>query len=73
MPAIDWVSVGQGLQASVRPIVTFIFAAAIVLGFLQGRLSGETFMGTAGVIMAFWFGQRAEQRTEQRAELRPEK
>lgn len=47
------------IQAMVRPVVTFIFAAAIVVGFLTGKLSGETFMGTAGVIMAFWFGQRS--------------
>lgn len=60
-----WELVGPVLQAAVRPVVTFLFAAAIVAGFLQGRLSGETFMGTAGVIMAFWFGQREQAKTEQ--------
>ena len=63
--------IGVALQSCVRPIVTFIFAAAIVVGFLQGRLSGETFMGTAGVIMAFWFGQRAEVRAKEGEQREP--
>jgi hypothetical protein len=45
-----------------RPAVTLMFAAAIIVGFFIGRISGETFIGIAGPVIAFWFAQRQADR-----------
>ena len=50
------------LNQITRPAVTLMFAAAIVVGFFMGRITGETFIGIAGPVVAFWFAQRQADR-----------
>lgn len=52
----------ETLQAVVRPIVTLLFAGAIVAGFFVGKISGEVFIGTAGSTVAYWYIQRERDR-----------
>jgi hypothetical protein len=51
------------LQAIVRPIVTLLFAGAIVAGFFVGKISGEVFIGTSGSTVAYWFIQREKEQS----------
>lgn len=53
----------ERLQSAVRPIVTLLFAGAIVAGFFVGKISGEVFIGTAGSTVAYWFIQRERDKT----------
>lgn len=46
------------LQAAVRPVVTLLFATAIVVGFLVGKVGADVFAGMAGMVLSFWFAQR---------------
>lgn len=48
----------KALRTSVRPIVTFAFALALVAGFLVGRVPENVFTTIAGSVITFWFGQR---------------
>ncbi len=50
------------LNQITRPAVTLMFAAAIIVGFFMGRINGETFIGIAGPVVAFWFAQRQADR-----------
>ena len=50
------------LNQITRPLVTLMFAAAIIAGFFLGRINGETFIGIAGPVVAFWFAQRQADR-----------
>jgi hypothetical protein len=55
----DWLG---RLHQATRPIITLLFAAAVIAGFFLGRINGETFIGIAGPVVAFWFAQRAHDR-----------
>ena len=50
------------LHQITRPAVTLMFAMAIIVGFFLGRINGETFIGIAGPVVAFWFAQRQSDR-----------
>jgi hypothetical protein len=60
----------ESLNNAVRPLVTMLFAAAIVYGFIVSLISGETFLTIASVVIGFWFREREEvkNREERHAE-----
>lgn len=51
----------KALRTAVRPIVTFAFALALVVGFLSGRVPENVFTTIAGSVITFWFGQRTNE------------
>jgi hypothetical protein len=46
------------IDRPVRPIVTVLFAAAVVYGFIVGTVSADAFLGLAGAVVGFWFQGR---------------
>jgi hypothetical protein len=48
------------VRALVRPYVTVLFGTAMTVGWLMGRVSGDAFLGTAGMVIGFWFRSRQE-------------
>ncbi len=50
------------LHQITRPVVTLLFAVTIAVGFMMGKIAGETLVGIAGPVIAFWFAQRQNDR-----------
>lgn len=50
------------VQDLVRPYVTVVFATAIVVGWLQDKVSAEAFLGLVGIVIGFWFQQRQQEK-----------
>lgn len=46
------------IRSSVRPIVTYLFAGALVYGFLAGMIAPGEFLGIAGLAVGFYFRER---------------
>ncbi len=46
------------LRGSVRPVVAYLFAAAVVAGFFLGSISQDAFLAMASMIIGFWFQSR---------------
>lgn len=52
-----------GLRSSVRPIVTYIFAVTLCIGFAWDKVPENVFSTIAGSTVMFWFGQRTNEKT----------
>jgi len=48
----------DGLTSLTRPLVTIGLVAALIYGFLIGRIGGEQFFTVVTMVVGFWFGQR---------------
>lgn len=48
----------NALRSSVRPLVTFALAAALIAGFFTDRIPQEGFLPIAGAAVLYWFAQR---------------
>lgn len=46
------------VQGLTRPVVTLLFAVALVAGFFVGRISGDQFLPIAIAVVSYWFGSR---------------
>jgi hypothetical protein len=49
-------------NAIVRPLVTVMLATSAVVFTWSGIVSGDFFMGVAGSVIAYWFGQRTAEK-----------
>lgn len=52
------------VNALIRPYIASLFATAITIGWLYGRLSDDAFMGVAGIAIGFFFQRRDERRND---------
>lgn len=50
------------LRGSVRPVVTYAFAGAFIAGLFTGHVPKDAFLSVAGMVMAFWFQSRTEEK-----------
>lgn len=51
-------------QALVRPLVTFAFALALIVGFMMEKVSVEAFMSVVSSAIGYWYGvTRNDRRT----------
>lgn len=48
----------EAFNALVRPIVAFAFTAAVIYGFVVGKVAEQSFMGIATMVIAFYFAAR---------------
>lgn len=55
------VAVERIAPALTRAAVTLILASVFSLGFLKGLVDGGNFTTVVGMVMAFWFGSRADE------------
>jgi hypothetical protein len=55
-----WSGIGEAVQASVRPLVTFALTAGVLSGWWQGQISADAYLGLAGAVIGFWFSTRSE-------------
>lgn len=53
----------NGLRSSVRPIVTYLFALTLCLGFGMEKVPENVFSTIAGSVVMFWFGQRTNEKS----------
>lgn len=54
----------QLAQSLLRPLVTIAFAIAVIVGFMEGKVSVEAFMSVASGVISFWYGvSRSERRS----------
>lgn len=51
-------TLAEALRKAVQPLVTLLFAGALVYGFLRELIDGASFLSVAAGVMAYWFGQR---------------
>lgn len=51
--------IAQVLRASVRPVITFAFTAALFVGLAKGVVPWEMVAGIFASIIGFWFGERS--------------
>lgn len=49
----------DSLRSSLRPVITYAFAAAMIAGFFYQLIPPEVFYTVAGNVISFWFGQRS--------------
>ena len=54
----------ETLRGSVRPVVTYAMAAALIAGFFTGRVPADSFLGVATAVTLFWFTSRPKQNGE---------
>ena len=52
------------LRGSVRPIVTYALAGAFIVGFFQGLISADAFLGMALFAIKSWFDSRQDKPIE---------
>jgi len=50
----------QLIRASVRPLVTLAFSAAIIVGFVMKLISPEAFVGIALLVIKYWFDDKPD-------------
>lgn len=50
------------LERVLRSVVTLAFTFGVIYGFLIDKVSAEAFIGFVGMVLSFWFSQRAGQR-----------
>ncbi len=61
-PVPGVVAVERIAPALTRAGVTLILAAVFSIGFLKGLVDGGNFTTVVGMVMAFWFGSRGDER-----------
>lgn len=52
-------------HSSVRPVVTYVFAGAMVAGFFVGKVPSDVFYTIATTVVGYWFGQRGVETSKQ--------
>lgn len=51
-------------NSAVRHVVTLLFAGAVVYGFSKETISSDAFLGIAGVVIAWWFRSRDDDKQQ---------
>lgn len=46
------------IHSSVRPVVTYLLAAAFVVGFFMGMVPHDVFSSLVISVVSYWFGSR---------------
>ncbi len=46
------------LNALVRPASTLALVAALIYGFVVGKVSDEAFLSVVSIVVGFWYSQR---------------
>ncbi len=55
---MNWTALGEAVQTSVRPVVTFVLTGGVLWGWISGQISADAYLGLAGAVIGFWFSQR---------------
>jgi hypothetical protein len=45
-------------KSTVRPIITLLFCAVFLYGFVEKLVSAEVFVSTATLVIKYWFDSR---------------
>lgn len=53
----------------IRPLITFLFAAAFIYLAIIGKVSVEAFTGLVTLVVKYWFDSREQEKTAQPATL----
>jgi len=48
----------ETIHSSVRPVVTYALAAALIAGFFLGKIPPDMFSSIAISVISYWFGSR---------------
>ena len=59
--------IAEQLVTSVRPVVTYMIAAAFIAGFFLGLVPQQVFADAAIMVISFWYGQRSGEKSKEEA------
>lgn len=50
----------NNLRGSVRPVLSYVFGAALVAGFFLRMIPADSFLAISGTAVLFWFTSRQQ-------------
>lgn len=55
----------ETLEKAIRPIITAAFTAAFIFGFVAEKIGSDVFVGTATMVIIYWFKSRDDEKKGQ--------
>lgn len=52
------------IKSLMRPFIAFSFVTGTIILYLTGKIEAQSILQTTGIIIGFYFGERAARKTE---------